>query len=165
MLLPALLLVAACGDDALTEVVIVVNSDLDVPFEIDGLRVTVSRGGDALQAVGGLGPGQPPFPRSVSVVNDSPSLGPFEARVQLTRGGATVVERLARFTFEAGARRRLDLVVPGACIDIDCESDETCGPLCDTNVVGCQDPAVDLAPFASSGLPLRAEPSLDAGVP
>lgn len=156
------LALAGCGgEEGLTEVVIVVDSDLEVPFDIDGLRVTVSRGSDALQATGGLGPGQPPLPRTVSVVNESPTLGPFDARVELTRGGRLVVERLARFTFEAGARRRLTLIVPGACADVSCTEGQTCAPLGATNVVDCQDPSVTLSPFAGAGQPIVAAP-LDA---
>ncbi|MEM1414635.1 MAG: hypothetical protein AAGH15_07035 [Myxococcota bacterium] len=159
------LCLASCGDDGppLTEVVLSINTDLETPFEVDGIRVMVSRMGvDEMMAVGTLGPGQPRLPRTVSLVHEGGRLGPFEARIQLTRGGGVVIERVVRFTFVERASLRLNVILAGACIDIFCsDAEESCGPIGDTNVVGCQSIDVPLQQLDGSASPLRG---LDGGV-
>lgn len=118
------LLVVGCTD--LTEILVVVRSDLAVPSEIDGLRVEVT-GSERMSATGTFeGPGARGFPRTVGVVRSGGSNGPITIRAVGLLDGAEVVERSAVTSFLDGQTRVLTLQLNRACISQTCPGGQTC---------------------------------------
>src|SRR5688500_12422964 len=102
-LLPVLAALAiACSSP--TELVVVVDSDLAVPAELDAVRVRITgpsgRAMDATQSLGGTA--DPPLPLTLGVTSAAGSLGPIDVDVEGLLDGAAVVERTARTSLLAG---------------------------------------------------------------
>ncbi|HEY8431592.1 MAG TPA: hypothetical protein VIL20_24600, partial [Sandaracinaceae bacterium] len=116
-------LLASCGGE-LTEILVVVDSDLPVPSALDGVRVEVS-GAETMTAEGSLRSGGA-LPRTVGVVHRGGSLGPVEIRAVGTLGGAEVVSALARTSFLRGRTLVLPLFLSRACRGVSCGDGETC---------------------------------------
>lgn len=118
---------ASCGGDGLTEVVIVVDSDLRVPQDIDEVFIEVTSPGGELQTSSApLGMGQPRLPRTLGMSHEGGRLGPFTVRVLGRDGGGTLVSRTARFSFEPGESLRLRVFLPASCVAVTCDMDQTC---------------------------------------
>ncbi len=131
-----LLLVAGCSGSR-TEVVIVADSDLDVPGELDEVVISVaSPEGTTQMARAGLGGGNPPLPRTLALLHETGPLGPFSVTATGRQSGATVVVRQAEFTFQPGRSLRLDLDLLGSCRSVSCGPGETCA------AGGCRDVAI-----------------------
>ncbi|MBX3246614.1 MAG: hypothetical protein KF901_05470 [Myxococcales bacterium] len=112
---------------AVTEVVVVIDTDLQVPGRLDRLQLEVTGpDGRREEATATLGEGEAPLPRTLTLVHDGGVLGPFEVRARGLRGRAEVLERRARFDFVPGSSRVLTMNLVEACIDRDCRPG-TCG--------------------------------------
>lgn len=110
-----------------TEVVIVTDSDLAVPGELDEVLVTVtSPEGRTQMSRAGLGMGNAPLPRTLGLSHETGALGPFRIVATGRRGGASVVTREAEFTFQPGRSLRLDIDLLRSCTTTTCAADETC---------------------------------------
>ena len=135
--LAALLL--SCGGDDVTELLVVVDSDLAVPGDMDTIRVQVS-GSVTMTATGELsGPRGLPLPRTVGVVHTGGPLGPVEIVVQGLSTGAVVVERRASTSFRDGKTLVLPMFLSRSCMHMTCGDGQTCvNALCVTSTV---DPA------------------------
>lgn len=159
------LLLAGCGDDAtLTELVVVVDTDLSVPDEVSriGLRVVGSDGRMVFDGDVDLSaPGAPARPLTLGLTPAGDSLGPIVvAAVAIAPADAPVVSAAARTSFVEGRRRMLRLLLERVCVGVPCAEGTTCrGGACDVE---------DVAP---EGLPAwtgEAPPPLgvgDAGPP
>lgn len=158
----ALALAASCsascgGDSTLTEVVIVVDSDLDVPGDIDEIFIEVTSPRGELQTSSApLGAGQPRLPRTLGMIHEGGRLGPFTVRVLARDAGGTRVSRTARFSFEQGESRRLRVFLPASCVAVTCDTDQTCS---ESGCAGIDVP--ELEPWTGSVAPLLAG---DAGI-
>ena len=121
-------LACACSTTPRTEVVLVVDSDLDVPAELDRIEVTVT-GPDARMemAMALLGDGEPVLPRTLGLVHGGDALGPFQVEVVGTRGGLSVVSRSASFAFVRRETRVLTMHLVRSCIGASCGAGSTCG--------------------------------------
>ncbi len=117
-------LLGSCGGE-LTEILVVVDSDLAVPSALDGLRVEVS-GAEAMTAEGSLRAGASGLPRTVGVVHRGGSLGPLTIRAVGTLGGVDVVSARAVTSFLRGRTLVLPLFLSRACASVSCGNDETC---------------------------------------
>jgi hypothetical protein len=142
----------------LTELVVVVDSDLAVPGELQRvtLEVTGPSGDKALQdaAVDLATGGAPTLPLTLSLTPGSGALEPVTVTAVGT-GLAGVVERTVVTGFVRGERRMVRLWLLRACLGVDCATGETCG---DDGI--CVDATVrpeDLPPW--TGTP----PSIDGG--
>ncbi|MCZ7681726.1 MAG: hypothetical protein M5U28_24205 [Sandaracinaceae bacterium] len=117
-------LLGSCGGE-LTEILVVVDSDLAVPSALDGLRVEVS-GAEAMTAEGSLRAGASGLPRTVGVVHRGGSLGPLTIRAVGSLGGVDVVSARAVTSFLRGRTLVLPLFLSRACASVSCGNDETC---------------------------------------
>lgn len=136
----ALALVAACSQsaDPVTELVVVVDSDLSVPAELDEISVRATGpDGKAQTASARLGAGMTPLPRSLVLSHEAGPLGPLEVRVEGKRGGATLLTRTAEASFVVGKSLVLPLHLVGACRTRRCPDDQTC------TEQGCADPQLN----------------------
>ena len=143
-LLPGLLVAAAalagCSKDALTQLVVVVDTDMDVPSELDAIRIEVRNGLDELQQANGslTGADATTLPVFLSLVHSGGPLGPVEVRAVGLRRGADIVERRASVFFVEGQTRVLRLNLLASCVDVMCSAEQTCAEM------GCR--TVDIAP-------------------
>lgn len=112
-----------------TQILLVTDTDLAVPSELDRMRVEVrSPGGDVQVAEARFGPGELPPPRVVGLVNTDGRLGPYSLLVQGTRGASeiVVVERRAELSFVAQRTMVLRVELSRACTAVTCGATETC---------------------------------------
>lgn len=138
-----------------TQLVVVVDTDLDVPAEIDGVRITVTRP-DASRETESLDlEDRSALPLTLAVIADGDALGPIDVVAEGLLDGATVLSRAARATLVRGESRMLVMHLVRSCVG------RTCVPAtlsCSED--GCVGREVrDLPPW--TGTP----PGLDAGVP
>lgn len=119
---------AGCGDD-LTELLVVVDSNLRVPGEIDTVQIQVSGVAGGTQSSSGrlvAGSGSGSLPRTLAVVHEGGPLGPIEVRAQALLGTTLVLERRARVSFVQGEVRVLRLELDADCLGVTCAGDTTC---------------------------------------
>ena len=115
---------AACASP-LTELVVVVDTDLRMPSELDALEIVITPpAGDPRTQERAL-TGDEMLPFTLTVV-PSGELGPFEVRAVGRLDGAVVVTRSARTTLVRGESRTLILHLARACVGVTCASGETC---------------------------------------
>jgi hypothetical protein len=135
-----LALLLSCSENAapLTELVVVVDSDLTVPAQLDEIRVVAAGpDGDMQTASARLGQDQPPLPRNVVLRHQGGPLGPFDVRVEGRRGGGNVLTREAEVSFERDRSLVLPMHLVSVCRNTSCPDDESC------TEHGCQPRAVD----------------------
>ncbi len=136
----------ACREAPLTELVVVVASDMDVPAVLDEFHVRVDGGdGLALDAGFSLAEGGALLPASFGIAPRAGDVGVrVTVEVDARSAGETLFTTRAVTGFVEGKVLRLDMFLAGRCVDETCEADETCRP------EGCVDPDVDprdLPPF------------------
>ena len=152
-------LLSCAHDIEPTEIVLVVDSDLEPPLEVDSLDVVVtSAGGEEMPAYALLSNGNPNFPRTLGIYNVDARLGPYFVVARARLGGAIVVERSARFDFVRDRTMRLRLFLPAACQDVRCDAPLTC-----TEGGVCRSAETELDPWTGSPAGIRLSP--DAGTP
>lgn len=156
--LAAISLVAGCAGD-LTEIVLEVQSDLEVPSQLDEIRVDVRRpGGSTQSATAELGDGEPALPRTLTLVHAGGPLAPVEVDVIARADGGDVVRRELSLAFDEGRSRHIVVFLASACRDLDCAAGQTCDrgtcrPVevapCELAGTGCLDAGLaDAAPEA-----------------
>jgi hypothetical protein len=135
----------------LTELLVVVDSDLEVPTAIDAVRVEVS-GVTAMSASGSLA--SAPLPSTVGLVHRGGALGPVEVIAIGLLGEVEVIRARATTSFVRGQTRVLPIFLSRRCAGQSCPVEQTC------SVGECVDPFVDPVTLeAWSGM----VPRLDAG--
>ncbi|MFW5925028.1 MAG: hypothetical protein ACOCV4_02615, partial [Myxococcota bacterium] len=121
---------AACSDDELTQLVVVVDSDLEVPAELEAFELEVmGTGGETVFAESyDLTPSEAPaLPVTLGLTPASDELAPITVRATGSTAGGTI-ERVVRTGFVAGETRALLLFLLERCVDVSCPPEETCGP-------------------------------------
>jgi hypothetical protein len=148
----------------LTELVVAVDSDLDVPAELRSVRLrVVGPSGDvALDRTEDLTSADAPaLPLTLSLTPGSSALEPV---VITATGmvGASQVERRVETGFVQGERRLVVVHLLRACVGVDCPAGETCsvGGVC----VDARVPAESLPPWTGEPAPFDAGGPTDAGV-
>ena len=116
---------AGCGDDV-TEIVVVVDSDLLVPDEVRSLNVRIEDPQGDAQAVNGSLTGAGGFPRTVGIVYEGGRLGPVTVTASALDGSTVRVERTARTFFQQDRVVMLRIDLLRTCTDVDCVDGETC---------------------------------------
>lgn len=120
-----LALVAGCVTPR-TEVILVVDTDLRGPTGIDRFLVEVtSPEGEVMTATAMLDDGQP-LPRTLGLFWEGGRLGPYRVRVQGNLGGATRVERTARFTFQQNRTLYFRVDLLASCVGRACGAEQSC---------------------------------------
>lgn len=153
--------VAGCAAD-LTEVVVVVESDLAVPTQLDEVVVEVegaaARGQRAVASL--VGEDAAGLPLTLGLRPGSTGAGPLSVRVAGKRAGAEFVATRVRTRFVEGRRVLLRVVLRGACVGVTCETGTTCreGACADEFV----DPAT-LPSFTGTIGAFDAGPGVDLG--
>jgi hypothetical protein len=151
-----------------TEIIVVVDTDLAVPAELDRIIFeVVSPEGRMETASADPASALPAF---LGVVHTAGPLSPLEVRVVGRVGGADIVERRARLAFQADRTVVLQMNLLGSCAGAmsRCGPGETCAES------GCRPVAVgdeELSPWGGSppgldaGTPADASPDVDGGTP
>lgn len=129
-LLPAaaLLFAAGCEQDAkkLTQIVVVVDSDLPVPEYLDELHLEVS-GTKPMPVFDTKLDADHPLPRTLGIVYSGGKLGPLRVLARGMRQGQTVVERVADVSFRKDRTLKLALPLSRACVNPpECNNEQTC---------------------------------------
>ena len=155
--LAGVLLLTACGQP-LTQVLLVIDSDMDVPAELDQIRVDLIGPDGSLKRSEGRIDDAGQLPRTLAIVHTPGSaLGPVQVTVTGLQAGRNVVQRRATFDFVDGEVRILRVDLLDKCVGIGCAATETCAD------EGCRSVEVaesELVPYDES-LVSR----LDAGAP
>ena len=155
-----LTLLATCSTSPRTEVIVVVDSDFDVPSELDQLSIDVeSPSGTMRNASAMLGGNNPGLPRTLGLVPEGDDLGPYEVTATGLLSGTEVVSRSASFEFVDEHTLVLIMHLVAACEGVSCSSDESCGE------DGCEARVRSALP-AWTGRPPRIgeTPEFDAGL-
>jgi len=158
VVVPAVLALAACSTEARTEVIVVVDSDMTVPDELDEITIAVQGPdmGEPRLSTATLGPGEPGLPRMLGLVHETGELGPFAVQAVGRHAGTDTVGRMARFRFQPHRTLVLTMHLLRRCTMPTCAVSTTCGE------TGCR--PVDVA--ADELLSWTGEPPrLDAGGP
>ncbi|MCA9608472.1 MAG: hypothetical protein KC619_22865 [Myxococcales bacterium] len=155
-------LVAACNAPP-TEVLVVVDSDLSVPGELDELVITVTHpdGVQTRQSTAALGAGELPLPRSLAMVHEGGPLGAYRVLVQGRRGGVVQVEREGSLAFVAQEIRVWRVFLGRACMGVDCPGTTCDGGSCRAIEVG----PGELEPYVPDGDRDAGSVGMDAGGP
>ena len=151
-----------CGEDPVTQVIVVVDSDLIPPGELDHIAIDVTSPGGGLQtSMAALGPGEPALPRTLTLVHTTGALGPFTVRVDGRLEGASVVRREATFAFQPDQSLVLTMHLTRACQAIACGPGQTCSES------GCSsvDSTARLTVWTGTPPRLGEVPMTDLGVP
>lgn len=161
------LLLGSCGQP-LTEVLLVVDSDMDVPTELDEIRVDLIGPDGSLKRSAGRIDDASQLPRTLALVHmEGNALGPVQVTVTGLQSGRNVIQRRASFSFVQGQVRILRMDLLDKCVGVGCSGAETCGE------TGCR--AVDvqeseLIPYDESlvsrvdgGTPMDGDVEADAG--
>ncbi|NCQ60961.1 MAG: hypothetical protein GW913_09890, partial [Myxococcales bacterium] len=119
------LLLPACSSD-LTQLVVVVDSDLDIPVQIDTVRVDVlgPSGGSASEQQASSSSAD--LPLTLSVRPAGSALGPIHVAAVGLLGGVEVVRQTARVTLVSGETRMLRMRLSADCVGVACSADQTC---------------------------------------
>ena len=119
--------IVACSDTVqpLTQIVVVVDSDLNVPNELDALQLEISGAMKASKAMADLT--DDPLPRSLGLVHAGGELGPITVAVSGLVKGSVVVERAASVSFQLDKSLLLRMPLLRSCVAADaCDSGWTC---------------------------------------
>ena len=143
-------LIAGCSSS--TQLVVVVDSDLAVPGEIDEVRVTVAGPSgsttETSQALDGA-----PLPLTLGVSPSGEALGPVVIVAEGRLDGALVVSRTARTTLVRGESRLLYLFLARSCLGVSCPASQTCldNGACGFDVVDDLPPWTGVIPSRDGG--------------
>jgi hypothetical protein len=118
-----------CSEDPAksTQIVVVVDSDMDVTDALDRVTIDVSGLKKALSPAS-ADLSKQDLPRSLGLVHTGGPLGPVRVRARGFLDSARVIERLAIVSFEQGKTLELRLPLSAACAEAeqDCGTDMTC---------------------------------------
>ena len=109
-----------------TEVLIAVDTDLEVPAEIDRLRVDVTDHDGVLRRSEGPLASEAALPATVGVVERGGARGEMVAIVEGYLGDVLVLRRAASFVPVTGEIRVLRVELERACLGVSCSGDQTC---------------------------------------
>lgn len=138
-----------------TEIVVVVDSDLAIPNDLNRVRVSVTGPSGEQRVSEGALASAADLPATVGLVHRGGPLGDASVLVEGVRGTDTVVARRASFAWEPNQTLALRLDLLRSCLSIVCGPMETCGEN------GCRPIAV--APEELE--PYPPPPRRDASVP
>ena len=133
----ALVLFCACADEP-TQIVVVVNTDLEAGTDIERVELEVS-GATLNEAV--------PTPRTALLIHKGGELGPIHVMVRGLRMGLRRIEREAVVEFVEGKTLLLNLCLSRDCLEQSCSGSRTC------TETGCRSPNVADLPEYNGTIP------------
>ena len=155
-----LLFALALGCDGhVTEIVVVADTDMAVPGEIDGVEIRVTRGGDAERLATRMLDGPNPAPTVTVLRREAGSVGPIEIGAIGLRAGAEVLRNTAVVHFVEGEQLLLELPLVGTCRARVCGADDTC------DHAGCRSVSRDSLPTWTGEVPRIPRDDCDATCP
>ncbi len=133
----SLVLGACSGEQPLTEILVAVDTDMEVPGELDALRIdVVGPGGEVRRSTGRLdGPSR--LPALLGIAHRGGPLGPIHVTVTGRLDGTDIVQSRAVVDFVPDRVMVLRLWLDRACVGKGCAEDETC------RAGACRDQRVD----------------------
>jgi len=147
---------SGCGSDP-TQLIVVVDSDLMVPLELDEVRIEVvgpmAEPTEVTQSL--TGTDAPVLPLTLTLVPAGEELGPVTVTARGLVTGGEVISRTARTTLVKGESRVLRLFLLRSCIGTGCPTDQSCGE------DGCAN--IDI-PFAELPEWTGRPPRIDSGL-
>jgi hypothetical protein len=151
----ALLLAASCAPSP-TQLIVVVDTDLRIPDDLDRVTVSVTVDGEVIESEQAR-PTAAALPLTLSVIPSSEErLGPIVVEASGYDGTRLIVTRSAEVSLVRGETRVLSLFLLASCRDVTCEqANESCGEM------GCRPRRIsELPPW--TGQPPRIDAGLDA---
>ena len=141
-LLCGVALVLALGCSNQTQLIVVVDTNLDIPGEIDGVQLVVTAP-DGIQTVTPQalsGPSAASFPLTMGITPEGDARGPINVAAIGTLAGVEVVRQSARgLTLVDGETHVLHLLLLRSCVSRTCTDGRTC------TASGCASPDLDVA--------------------
>ncbi len=122
----ASLLALACGTPR-TEVLVVIDTNLEVPGELDRVRVDLIGPGGEPRTSEGFVRGPEDLPLTVGLVDERHAAREVRVTVTGLRNDANVIQRRAVFAFVPHETRILRIDLLRECVGVGCPSDQTCG--------------------------------------
>jgi hypothetical protein len=120
----------SCGGDALTEIIVVVDSDLRVPAQIDEVFVRVVGAGQVPQTAYAplSGAGSATLPLTVGLTPKDGKAGPVTIRASGRLAGAEVLATEVRTSFVDGRRLVVRMSLLASCLSVapSCGAGQTC---------------------------------------
>jgi hypothetical protein len=123
-------MLGSCTNDALTEIVVVIDSDLAVPSALDEISIQVegASGIPKSARVTLTGAGSALLPVTLGLRPSSPGSSPVTIRATGLLVGTRKVFAEVRTSFIEGRRLVVRIVLSSACLGVVCASGETCSP-------------------------------------
>ncbi len=158
-----LLFLAACSESqpSRTEVMLVIDSNLSVPSELDAIDIEASSPAATTRKVASSLQRPSDLPGTIGLLYPGGALGPFHVVVHGKLGNARILTREAEFSFVKGATLTLSMNLLRSCVDVACPSGKTCS---ERGCVSPRVPATDLPPWTGRGLGLPESSVGDSGV-
>jgi alpha-tubulin suppressor-like RCC1 family protein len=113
----------------LTEIVLIVDTDMTAPVDLDSVRLDIKGPTEPVEVktVSNIGAaGGPTFPLTLGLTAAG-ALSPVEVTVTASQLGRPVTEQQIRTAFVHGERRLLRMLMLSSCLGITCADGETCG--------------------------------------
>lgn len=124
VLMAVLALLSACSERTVSEIVVVLRTDLSVPSEIESFVVDVSGPAEVTQRVIPLtGTNAVAMPVTLTLVNTYRGATPVTVRVSAEGGQAAFLSKQVRTNFLDNAILELPITLERACLEVCCESD------------------------------------------
>jgi len=158
------LMLCACTTP-LTEIIVIIDSELDIPADIDDLIITVEGASGLPKGTSArlTGTGSASLPATLGLrAADGNEDGPVSIQVRGRQGGAERIVSRVSTRFIAGQRLLLRIDLSRSCVGIDCTEGDTCrNGRCVADAI---DPS-ELPIFTSVPPTDRPDGSVDAGPP
>jgi alpha-tubulin suppressor-like RCC1 family protein len=148
---------SGCGTKT-TEIILVIDTDLGVPAEMDRLQISVTgptQSADPI-SVDLTAPGIPAFPMTLGLTPTG-ALSPVTLHVDGVKSGVAVVTREVRTGFADGKSRTLYVLLTLSCLGAACPTNQTCSMGICTSV---DSPGDSLPPFKGVPKPVDAQAAL-----
>jgi hypothetical protein len=118
--------VAGCAERPLTQLVVVADSDLAIPAQLDAVEIEITPPtGLPVTRSGTLGSATE-LPATLGIVHRGGPLGPVAIAVRGEFRGLEVVTRLAEVEMVAGRTLVVELSLEAACVAVPCPDGQTC---------------------------------------
>jgi hypothetical protein len=115
-----------CSSEDLTQLMVSVDTDFDVPEALDEITIEVIAP-DGLTTNSSAALDEADLPMRLAVVHRSGPLGPVRIKVEGLLRGETQIQRRAEVYFVEGEVRELRMDLLRSCKGVSCAVDETCG--------------------------------------
>jgi hypothetical protein len=154
-------LLLSCSQEApRTQLIVVVDSNLEIPSELEEIEVVATGPKDARhEATAVLGADHESLPRFLALAYESGELGPITIQVRGKLSDDVVLSRAAEVSFVRGRSLVLPLHLARSCLNVRCPRDQTCTER------GCESPTLDESELEewSGEKPELEEQTKDAG--